>query len=158
MQTKPPRLSGSLEGLPCCSPAIQTSSPSLQPRRILGRARVQTLRQAKSDRPLHANNKCHQLYATSEGGTSSYTKRRPHWTAAKRACTTRRRRSALKTRKWPRQEPCSRPSSTSIRYDSRRRRARRRTARPTRAIGTAKMSEAEAPSTLLGRRPTCLVV
>jgi len=96
IQTRPTRLSGSLEGLPCCSPAIQTSSPSLQPRRILGRARVQTLRQAKSDRPLHANNKCHQLYATSEGGTSSYTKRRPHWTAAKRACTTRRRRSTPK--------------------------------------------------------------
>ena len=31
---------------------------------------------------------------------------------AKRACTTRRRRSALKTRRWPAPAPCSRPNLT----------------------------------------------
>ena len=48
-QTKPPRLSGSLQGLALLLAAIQTSG---QPRRIWAAQRVQSLRQTHSDRAL----------------------------------------------------------------------------------------------------------
>ena len=86
------------------------------------------------------------------------TKEEPSLACSKTRVQTRRRRSALKATRWPALAPCSRRNSTSIRCGNPRRPGRHRTARPTRAIGTAKTSEAEAPSTLLGPQHTCLVV
>ena len=79
IQTRPQRLSGSLGGLACCSPPSRPPGRPIAFELRTARARVQTFRQAHTDRlrhRLYASADTHQLYATSGGAQAPHYKKK----------------------------------------------------------------------------------
>ena len=79
IQTRPTRLSGSLEGLACCSPPSRPPGRPIAFELHTARARVRTLRRAHIHRRWTVSNASadwHLLYASSEGARAQKHKKK----------------------------------------------------------------------------------